>query len=140
MLVRKNDKSEWHAWNGINEPFQQMVAVCDIYYRDGRIERDRPCEPYPVEVSLSASPALDLWTDAELAAFSLARAVPFTVPEGKVAVGEARYVEKRGKVYEQFDIEDAPPPPPVPSKEERLAALLGESGLTLDDLRQALAQ
>ena len=140
MYVRKSDEGEWTPWNGVNEPFEKMIAVCDIHYHDGRIVRDRPCEPYPVEVVLAATPALDLWADGELAEFGLARAEPFVLPEGKVTVGEARYVERKGKIYEEFELEDAPPPPPEPTKEEKLAALLAESGLTLDDLKEALIQ
>ena len=138
MYVRKNDKGEWARWNGVNKPFQKMIAACDIHYHDGRIERDRACEPYPVEVQLSANEALGLWSDEELAQVGLACAAPFIVPEGKVAVGEARYVEKKGKIHEEFALEAPPPPPPEPTKDEKIAALLGERGLSLADLKEAL--
>lgn len=81
-----------------------------------------------------------VWTEADLAVHGLRAAEPFAVPEGKIAVGEPRYVEKDGKVSEERDIEDAPPPPPEPTKAERLAAMLGEHGLSLVDLKEALAK
>src|SRR3972149_6586928 len=80
MYVRKNDKGAWERWNGVNEPFEKMIAVCDIHYHDGRIERDRACEPYPVEVQLSANEALEVWTNEELAEVGLARAAPRSGP------------------------------------------------------------
>jgi hypothetical protein len=107
-LVRKID-GIWTEWNGHNEPMPKTVNTREVTYQDGRTETEE-CEPYQVFVTLSAS-ALGGWSADELAEFGLKRAVPFEVPAGKVAVGQAAYREEAGIVYQEFPTEDAPPPP-----------------------------
>jgi hypothetical protein len=92
---------------------------------------------------LAWSPALDpskiaqylddgIWTADDLAAHGLAAAEPFAVPDGKVKVGAPRYVQdKDGAWREEYDVEDAPPPPVPVSVTPRQARLAIEAaGLT----------
>ena len=55
-----------------------------------------------------------LWSDADLAAIGLARFTPFVLPDGQVAVGQARYqLQPDGTIAEVFDTTSAPPVPPA---------------------------
>lgn len=53
-----------------------------------------------------------LWSADELAAIGLAKPKPFSVPDGKVAVGPVTYVLVNGSVEESREVEDAPNPVP----------------------------
>lgn len=56
-----------------------------------------------------------LWSDADLAAIGLARAVPFEAPEGRIAVGEARYEPREdGTFAEVYETEPDTTPVKVP--------------------------
>jgi hypothetical protein len=139
IIVRKID-GNWQRWSGVNEPMRRIVSVANLQYADGRVE-EVPVAPYEAEALLSADRVAQLlaegvWGEDDLAPFGLKVAAPFAAPEGKRAIGEARYEEQGdGSVAEIFDVEDIPPPPPPPTVEERLAA----SGLTLDEIAAALA-
>jgi hypothetical protein len=78
-----------------------------------------------------------VWTEADLARHGLQAAERFAAPEGKVKVGEPRYIEQGGRLVETFDVEDAPEPEPEPSLEERLLAALG---MSREDARAALGE
>lgn len=71
-----------------------------------------------------------LWTDQELTAVGLAKPVRFETPEGKVTTGAVRYVLNEGVVCEEYDVENAPPPPVPNSISDRqffqALALAGE--------------
>lgn len=108
MLVRKID-GVWTEWTGHNEPMPKTVNTREVAYQDGRTETEE-CEPYQVYVTLSAA-AIGGWLAEELAEFGLVRAVPFTVPDGKITTGSPRYEEDGGTVRQVFDVKDAPLPP-----------------------------
>lgn len=142
ILVRKIDGA-WQRWSEPG-PVTQYVSIATLHYRDGRVA-EIDTDPYPVEVMLDPGKVAQLlaegvWTEADIEPYGARIAEPFTVPAGKVTTGAPRYVEKAGKVVEVYKVADAPPPPPEPTKAEKLAALLGERGLTLDDLKEALAK
>lgn len=139
MIVRKVD-GQWAIWNGVNEPFKQVSTTATLSYGDGRQESIE-VPPYEIDVVLSASAVAALFQPEKLASFGLARVVPFTVPDGKRRVGERRFEETEtpGWVAEMFDVEDMPPPAPEPTREQKIAQLAGDYGLTVKDLREALA-
>jgi hypothetical protein len=72
-----------------------------------------------------------VWTSDDLAAHGVKITEPFEVPDGKQRVGEPRYVESKERVSQVYDLEDAPPPPPELTPEQKLNAL----GLTVAELR-----
>lgn len=135
MTYVRNTEGQWQRWDGQPAEFTKLTTEAVIRRHDGT-EEITEVEPYEVRLTLALTPALDLWSDEELAEVGLARAVPFEAPEGKVAVGEPTYTEVEGQVIETYDIEDAPPPPPAPTPAEKLAA----AGLTVEELRELLAE
>lgn len=75
--------------------------------------------------------AAGIWTETDLRPHGLAVAAEFSVPEGKVAIGEERFVQDEdGHWKQEFDVEDAPLPIPesVTPRQARLA--LEAAGLT----------
>ena len=143
ILVRKVD-GDWRELGAAPTTLQQQVSTCERHYHDGRIERDVPCEPYPITVTVDPGKVARLvadgvWGDAELGALGLKVAQRFAVPEGKIAVGAARFVEDGDVVRQMFDTEDAPPPPPEPTLEQRVDRMLGDYGLTRDELLSVLS-
>jgi hypothetical protein len=92
----------------------------------------------PLQASAELDPAKiaayveqGIWTADDLATHGLAAAERFVVPEGKVVVGSPRYVEQDGVWREEYDVEDAPPPPVPQSVTPRQARLAIEAaGLT----------
>lgn len=143
MILVKQIDGVWQRWVGL-APLQKYLTKADLHYHDGRVV-EIDTDPYQVADMLDPGKVAQLvgegvWGEAELAPYGLKIAEPFTVPEGKVVVGAPRYVETKGKVYEACEVEDAPPAPPEPTKDELLAALLGEHGLSVADLKEALAK
>ena len=142
MILVRNIDGEWRLWAGAT--LAKTYTTANLHYNDGRIV-EIEVDPYRAEEPIDAGRvgallAEGIWTEADLERYGLRMAEPFAVPEGKITVGEARYVEKKGKVYEQFDLQDAPPPPPEPSRQEKLEAMLDAHGLSLADLKEALVK
>jgi len=135
MLARKIDKA-WEPFDGTAE-FQKMVTAADLHRLDGSVETIEVA-PYPLTVTLSATAAIESWSAEELAEYGLAKVVPFDLPEGMVAVGDLRLVERDGQVFAEFDTETAPPPPAARSAEEKVARMLADYDLTPADLAKAL--
>lgn len=140
MLVRKHD-DKWLPLDG-DQLVEKTVSDCTITYRDGRSEVAQ-CTPYPIRLLVSI-PKLDalhaegVVSLEELHEIGLRPVQPFEAPEGKQAVGNARYEEaKDGSVQEFFDVEDLPPPPPPPTFSEKVAMTLG---MTVEELREGLAE
>jgi hypothetical protein len=109
LLVRQRD-GKWEAWTGAPNLDRGKV---EALVRDG------------------------VWGEADLLPYGLKVAEPFVPPEGKQIAGEASYVEDKGVVSEVHEVEDIPPPPLPPTREEKVARLLADYGLTLDDLKSA---
>lgn len=77
----------------------------------------------------------DVWSDADLAEYGLARVVTVDVPDGKVVVGDVPLVVgKDGLVTENPTLADAPPPPPPLTFVEFLAS----NGFAVADVKKAL--
>lgn len=136
-LVRKIDGA-WQAVRGV-VTLDRLVSTRIVNYADGRSEQE-DCEPYPVPFQLDMGKVERLvrdgvWSADELAAYGLALALPFTVPEGKQRVGAPAYIEAKGVVSEVYEVEDIPPPPPPPTPTEKLAS----AGLTVEELKALLA-
>lgn len=70
------------------------------------------------------------------AKYKLVEFVRAVAPAGKRAVqGTRAYVLDGDVVRETSEFEDIPPPPPAPTRAEKLAMLASDYGLTLDDLK-----
>lgn len=139
LIVRKIDGA-WQRWQGANTSFERTVSTFNAQFADGRIV-EMPCEPYTAPAVLSSDAverAVDegTWTNVDLDSYGLKAAQPFVAPDGKQATGEATYVEDGDAVKQVFVVEDIPAPPPPPTPLEKLSS----AGLTLDDLRELLAQ
>jgi hypothetical protein len=74
------------------------------------------------------------WGAEDLLALGTRIAIPFEPPKGKQIVGAPRYQERDGEVAEVYKVEEIPPPPPEPSKEDRLRAMLAAYELSIADL------
>lgn len=142
-LVQKID-DVWQPLSGVVS-LQQMVSTRTCIYHDGR-QAEEPCDPYPVSAQVDIGRAEQLladgtWTEADLEAYGVKQAAPFTVPDGKRPIGEPRYVEAKGVVSEEYDVEDIPKvePEPEESKADRLKRMLSDYGLNLGDLKAAMA-
>lgn len=103
----------------------------------GKVDQfNRDCEPYEIEERAPTSIGAAFWknhTDEELADRKLYRVQPFAIPDGKQKVGVATYRRVNGKIVEEYDVEDIPPPAPDPTPEEKLANA-GLSEAEFDDL------
>lgn len=117
--------------------FRQSTTETVIVRREdgSETQQDRECEPYPVEVR-PAEIAL-AWSREDREAAGLFEVAPLDVPEGKERMGEPRYRRDKGRVVEEYDLRDAPPPPTDAQKLENLAA---EIGLTGDRLAELIAE
>lgn len=125
-LVRKID-GEWQPLAGI-VTLTRMVSTFTARYEDGRPDEELPCTPYPVDTAPMDAGKIEqfvadgVWTQTDLDLWGLVQAESFTVPEGKQIVGAPRYVGKKaGRVVEEYDVEDVPPPPEPPTAEQKLA-------------------
>lgn len=100
-------------------------------------QQDRLCEPYTVEVR---PPELVLaWPQKEQEACGIFELVETSVPLGQRRVpGSDRFERIDGVVTRVWDFEDRPPPAPPTTKEERVAELAAQFGLTTDELRAVL--
>lgn len=134
MIYAIKQAGQWQYWNGQTTVFTKVVTEAVLRRHDGT-EEVVEVEPYEVQVQLARTPALDLWSDEELAEVGLARVIPFSPPAGKVSVGLPTFSEVEGVMHETYAVEDEPPPPPPPTAEEKLAA----AGLTVAELRELLA-
>lgn len=139
-LVRKIN-GEWQPLAG-TVTLTRMVSTFTAHYEDGRPDEELPCTPYPVDTAPMDTGKIEqlfaegVWGDAEKALYGLVQAEPFAPPKGKQIAGAPRYVGKKaGRVAEEYDVEDAPPPPAPPSAEEKLA----RAGLTTDELDGLIA-
>lgn len=114
------------------------VETVIVRREDGsETQQDRECDPYPVEIRPAR--VILTWTTEERAAVGVFEAAPYSPTPGKVPTGERRFVRNRaGAVVETYDEEDAPPPPPEPTRADKLARLLGDYGLSKDDLQAEL--
>lgn len=121
-------------WRG--EPVEQETTFAEIVRMDGSREETR-VEPYTHSVNLPAN-IEEKWTDDELNAVGLARWEAFQVPEGKQTVGDPTLKVVNGRIQEVYAVEDVPEPPPPLTKEERVARLCEDYGLTKEDLKEAL--
>jgi len=128
------------AWTPIHgaQTRERMVATCTVTYHDGR-QTEMACDPYPVAETLDLGKveqlvAEGLWGADELQAYGLHIAGKQDVPAGKQRAGEPRYVERKGTIIEEWELEDIPPPPADPTPTEKLAAL----GLSVADLKHLL--
>lgn len=129
MLVRISTLEPWRR--------EAVPAMSTVAHRQDGIEIKVP--PYEHEVHLPPD-VEDKWSDEELAACDLARPVPFVVPEGKQRVGARQFAKVKGVVHEVYGLEDVPPVSPPPTKAERIQRLLDDYGLTLADLKEAVAK
>lgn len=133
MLVRK---SSLRLWRG--EPVPQTTTAAHVHRLDGTTE-EITVAPYRHEVSLP--PEVETkWTDEELSAHDLSRFEPFVVPEGKLRKnGRQEFVVgDGGRIFEKYEIEDAPLPPRDLTVPERIQRLMDDYGLTKDDLKEAV--
>lgn len=114
--------------------FRQAATETLIVRREDGSETqvDRDCEPYPVEVR-PVEIAL-AWPTAEREAAGLFEVDSFLAPEGRRAVGAPRYARVKGKVVEEYDLEDLPPPPSDAQKFDSFAAEFGMSGDRLAEI------
>jgi hypothetical protein len=88
----------------------------------------------PLQVILHQS-----WTAEDRAAFGVHLVEPFTVPDGKLAVGAPRYEKHGSAVVEVIDVEDIPAPQPdTRTPAEKIADLASSIGVTLDEMRSVL--
>lgn len=76
-----------------------------------------------------------IWTQADLDRYGLRVAEPEIVPEGKIATGEERIVEREGRLVVKRDVVDRPPPPPPPTDADRLER---HTGLTVAQIKAVL--
>jgi hypothetical protein len=142
ILVHKVD-GQWQPLGSPPMTLRRAVATCVVSYADGRVEHEVPCEPYPVEETIDPRKLRRLledgvWGETELQGYGLKVAVPFEPPEGKIAIGTARFVEDGDTVLEQYDLADEPPPEPPPTAEQRVDRMLGDYGLSRAELLAVL--
>ena len=142
ILVRKID-GEWQDVGTKPVVLQREVTTCVVSYADGRVEHDVPCQPYPVEETIDPRKVRRLlgegiWGEAELQAYGLKVAVPFTPQAGTFATGVARFVEDGDIIREEYDIADEPLPEPPPTAEQRVDRMLADYGLSRTDLLTVL--
>lgn len=141
ILVRK-DSDTWVRWLGI-ATVGVTYTTYNASYADGRVV-EVTCDPYVAERPVNGPVILGfydqgIWSLEEIEAVGGKLAIPFEVPEGKQIVGEASYTEDGlGTVTETFAVEDIPPPPPEPTVEEKVAAMMNAYGLTLAEFRDVL--
>ena len=117
------------------EPLFRQAATETVIVRreDGsETQEDRACDPYPVEVR-PAEIAL-AWTKDEREAAGLFEVEPFVAPDGKEKTGEPHYRREKGRVIEEYDLRDQPPPPSDAQKLESFAVGIGLSGNRLAEL------
>ncbi|RAZ75848.1 hypothetical protein [Mesorhizobium atlanticum] len=141
IIVCKID-DVWQEWHGYRT-VQKMVSTYTAVYGDGR-QVETQCDPYPIEVQIDGDRLQEIydqgiWSLEEVEAVGAKIALPFEVPEGMQIVGDPTYADVDGIVRQMFAIEAVPPAPPEPSPEQKLDRLLGEYGLTKEDLRGLLA-
>lgn len=132
MLVRI---STLQLWTG--EMVPQTTTAAQIVRADGTVE-DITVAPYQHLVSVPAD-VEEKWTADELRAHDLARYTKFQTPKGKDRVGDRRFEMRDGHIFEVFDVVDEPPPPEPETKSEKLLRLLGDYGLTIDDIKAEVA-
>lgn len=137
MTLVKQLDGEWRPLGGV-QALTRMVDTCVVTYHDGR-QQQLPCDPYPIEENVDLGKVEQLladgvWGDVELQPYGLRLAGYQGLPQGKQRVGEPRYIERKGEIVEEWDLEDIPPPPPEPTPAEKLASL----GLSVDDLKALL--
>lgn len=140
IIVCKIDDA-WQEWHG-HRTVPKMVAVYTAVYSDGR-KVETPCEPYPVEVQIDGDRLRQLydqgiWSLEEVEAVGAKVAVPFSVSEGRQAVGKPSYVETEGFIQRVYDVQDIPPPPEPPAAEQKIAAMLTSYDLSLSELKAVL--
>jgi hypothetical protein len=138
ILVHKVD-GQWQRLGSAPMMLRRAVATCVVSYADGRIEHEVPCAPYPVEETIDPRKLRRLiedsvWGETELEAYGLKVAVPFQVPTGKVATGDARFIEDGDTVLERYDLADEPAPEPPPTAEQKVDRMLADYGLIRADL------
>lgn len=136
-LVHEND-GVWTPIHGV-QTLQRAVATYTATYHDGR-QAEVACDPYPVAETLDLGKveqllADGLWAAAALAPYGLRVALTQDVPQGKQRTGAPRYVERKGEIIEEWELEDMPPAPADPTPSEKLAAL----GLSIADLKALMA-
>jgi hypothetical protein len=141
-IIVRRVSGQWVEWNG-PALVQQLVNTRTIVYQDGR-RVDEECEPYPVEVQQNGNSIRNfydqgIWSLAEVEAVGGKVAVPFPVPEGMQTVGSALYLEEAGEVYQFYNVEDIPLPPPDPTPEEKATNMLSNWGLTLAEFKAVMA-
>jgi hypothetical protein len=143
MILVHKVEGQWQRLGSAPMVLRRAVATCVVSYADGRVDHDVPCEPYPVEEAIDPRKVRRLiedrvWGEPELQAYDLKIAVPFEPPAGKIATGEARFVEDGGTVKEQYDLADEPEPKPPPTIEQRVDRMLGDYGLSRAELLAVL--
>lgn len=139
-IVRELSPDSFAVFSGGLVSRLETGAVRKTHYHDDRPDTEELIEvaPYPVQIKVSLAVAA-AWGDAERAGHGLYAVEDFVAPEGKRAVGSASYRRVKGKVVEEFDVEDLPPPPPEKTDEEKFERLASEFGLTGDKLAELVA-
>ena len=144
IIVHEIEHGVFVRWPSGHPIMVTMTTEEMVVRRGGEIvsTSERSCEPYEVEENVPTGMGAAIWknhTDVELATRKLYRAAPFVVPQGKRIAGTERF-ERDGteRVTQVYDVEDIPPPPPEPTVADKVAALAGMVGLTVEELRQAL--
>jgi hypothetical protein len=144
-LVRKVGEV-WEEIAGVVN-LTRMVDSRRVTYLDGR-SADEKCEPYPVEEQVSAHGVEKLvesgvWGAAELEQYGLKRVTRAAeVPAGMMPVGDPIYTElEGGEIQLSYEVAPLPEPPPSPpelTREEKLARMLSDYDLTMDDLKESM--
>jgi hypothetical protein len=119
-------------WRG--EPLKKTISAKEMAVFDPkRLVKGQ--KQYEVSVRHPLNIEL-LWSDEELAAIGLAKAIPFKVEDDtkRIVGGTMRYEMKGNKMYEVFDLEDKPAPAPA---EPDLRALVSDLQARLEKLEKA---
>lgn len=140
MTIVRQIGGAWMPTTGVQK-LERMVSTFHRVdtYADGRQSvSEVECAPYPVEVTLDIDQverlvAAGTWDTTDLTPLGLANVEIFVPPAGKIPAGEPTYVERKGRVFEVYQVQDVPPSEVVaePTPLQKLAA----AGLTLEDLR-----
>lgn len=75
---------------------------------------------------------MGVWGLSDLAEVGLVVALPFEVPEGKMPVGDPRYVQSKSGWEQVYDVVDSPAPA-EPTRDEKIADMLSGYGLTPEE-------
>lgn len=131
-------------FGGDRRQLTHHMSTKAVVHREDGSQTEIEVEEYPVKYWLDPMQVNHLvqqgtWTDEDLEPFGLVMSDDMDIEpdEGKRFTSEitATYDPATKRVILNVKQEDIPPPPPEPTREEKLARLMGDYGLTTEDVK-----